>query len=682
MIQRPPLTRAVADGVDVINYSISGTRTNFLDPVEVAFLFATDAGVFVAASAGNSGPGASTVAHPSPWITTVAAGTHDRYFEGSVVLGDGAEYFGASLQDTGTDVLDIVYAGDHPADGATADRAALCDVGTLDSVAVAGKMVVCDRGDFARVTKSATVAAAGGVAMIHANTDGGATDIAPDLHSVPTVHVVAADGNAIKAYIAANGGVGTAYLTPGEQVVQGGGDVAGFSSRGPLLASTDLLKPDIMAPGVDIIAATSPIGSGGENYASLQGTSMSSPHIAGLAAVVKSAHPDWSPAMIKSALMTTSYDSDISPFAEGSGYVRPNSAIDPGLVYDAGWDDYIDFLCGNGSLSCGARGIDTSDLNQPNITIGELAGSQTVTRTVTSVSGVNHTYVADVVAPPGVDVVVEPAELTLSKGESATYSVTFTAADDVVPDVYAFGTLTWNHGPHSVASVLTVRPLAVAAPAQVNGSGTDGSLSYDLAFGYNGDFTAAPHGLVAADTFTNVLIDDPFNDFGTALNTCDFSNFPTSISGCQGIDWYDITVPAGTALTRFSLFDEYTDGADDLDLNVYSPGWSVVGGSGSGTSAENVDLLFPAPGVYHVAVHAWQSDGPDTEYTLFGWSFSATPGSTNMTVTAPSTAVIGDSATIGVDWAGLDVGTKYLGAVSYSDASGIVGITLVGIDTD
>jgi hypothetical protein len=141
-------------------------------------------------------------------------------------------------------------------------------------------------------------------------------------------------------------------------------------------------------------------------------------------------------------------------------------------------------------------------------------------------------------------------------------------------------------------------------------------------------------------------------------------------------------VPAGSAYARFSLFDAYTDGNDDLDLYVYYPTGAFAGGSGSGTSAEQVDVPFPMAGDYYVFVHGWETDGPDANYTLFSWAFSATPGSSNMALTAPSAATLGATETITVDWFGLDAGTKYLGAVSHSDASGLLGLTLVGIDTD
>jgi hypothetical protein len=177
------IDQSVLDGVDVINFSISGTRTNFLDPVEVAFLFAADAGVFVAASAGNNGPDAETVAHPSPWITTVAAGTHDRLFEADVILGDGSSYTGASIQEDGTGSLDLVYSANVGLAGADPNEVRLCYPGTLDPAMVDGKMVLCDRGVIARVAKSQAVAEAGGSAMILANTGPGSLNA--DLHYVP-----------------------------------------------------------------------------------------------------------------------------------------------------------------------------------------------------------------------------------------------------------------------------------------------------------------------------------------------------------------------------------------------------------------------------------------------------------------------------------------------------------------
>ena len=167
------IDQAVADGVDVINYSISGTSTNFRDPAEIAFMYAAQTGIFVAASAGNSGPTTATVAHPSPWITTVAAGTHNRNGSGSVTLGNGVTYSGASVATpVSAPLVDSTAAG---LPGADPTQLALCYGATdgavvLDPAKVAGKIVVCQRGVTARVNKSLAVQQAGGVGMILFNT--------------------------------------------------------------------------------------------------------------------------------------------------------------------------------------------------------------------------------------------------------------------------------------------------------------------------------------------------------------------------------------------------------------------------------------------------------------------------------------------------------------------------------
>ena len=666
------IDQSVADGVDVINYSVSGSQTNFLDAVEVAFLFAADAGVFVATSAGNSGPTPATVAHNSPWLTTVAAGTHDRYYAGMVYLEDGTDYSGASIDTRGAGPADLVYSADVGLAGEDPNEARLCYPGTLDPAMVSGKIVVCDRGIIARVDKSLAVMMADGIGMVLANVT--PSSINADLHYVPTVHVDHVAGAAIRAYAQTAGA--TATLTGGEFQEAEAPEVASFSSRGPSLASGDLLKPDIMAPGVDVLAAVAPPGNNGRSFDFYSGTSMSSPHIAGLAALIMDAHPDWSPMMVKSALMTTAStltneNNPIpgDPFGYGSGQVAPNSAVDPGLVYDAGWVDWLGFLCGTGQLQasyCPAIGIDPSDLNYPSISIGALAGEQTVTRTVTNV-GPTGNYHVSVDAPAGVDVTVDPIALTLAAGESASYMVTLKANSSAVFDDWTFGSLTWSYGPHNVTSPISINPVAIAVPAELHSAGIEGSLSFDVTFGYTGVYTAAPHGLEPALMTAGNVPDDPGDSFA-----------PFG----PGTTLHYINVPAGSAYARFSLFDDYTDGNDDLDLYVYYPSGAFAGGSGSGTSAEQVDVAFPMSGDYYVFVHGWGTDGPDANYTLFSWAIPAAPGSSNMTVTAPTSATLGATETITVDWTGLDAGTKYLGAVSHSDASGLLDLTLIAVDTD
>ena len=662
------IDQAVADGVDVINYSISGSTTSMNTAVAISFLYAADAGVFVAASAGNEGDGASTVAHNYPWATTVAAGTHDRYYAGTVTLGNGGVYNGASIDARGAGPADLVYAGDA--------GDALCAIGSLDPALVDGKIVVCDRGTYARVDKSYAVMEAGGIGMILANTE--VDSINADLHYVPTVHVDEIAGAAIRAY--AQTADATATLTGGILEQAEAPEVAAFSSRGPALAGAgDLLKPDIMAPGVDILAAVAPPGNNGRNFDFYSGTSMSSPHIAGIAALIMQAHPDWSPMMVKSALMTTAStttneDNPIEGgyFDYGAGEVVPNSADEPGLVYDAGWNDWLAFLCGTsnavGPNTCATLeyygySTDPSDLNYPSISIGALAGSQTVVRTVTNV-GDPGTYNVLVDAPAGIDVTVDPASIDLGKGQSASYTVTFTGNADVVANAWTFGSLTWNDGLHNVTSPIAIYPVALAAPASVSGTGDP--ISYDVTFGYSGPFTATARGLVPAAITSGTVADDP-TDGACSLSTPNAVLTP-------------VVVPAGTTYARFSLFDAdvAVPGSTDLDLCVFNSAEKLVGLSGSGTSAEEVNLLDPPADTYTVVVQGWGVDGT-SPFKLHTWLLG-TADAGNMTVSAPASATVGGTGTIDLTFNGLAAGTKYLGSVAYSGAAGMPDPTIVRVD--
>ena len=670
------IDQAVADGVDVINYSISGTRTVFMDPAEIAFLFAADAGVFVAASAGNNGPDASTVAHPSPWITTVAASTHDRYYEAYVSLGNGDTYYGASVNTTGAGPADLVYSADVGLVYADPEEARLCYPGTLDPDLVKDKIVLCDRGTIARVSKSYAVDMADGIGTILANVS--PSSLNGDLHSVPTVHVDCGDGAVIRDYIASAGeamAMPTAQIFPSYTAPTQAPLIATFSSRGPLLAGAgDILKPDVSAPGVDILAAVAPPGNVGKDFDLYSGTSMSSPHVAGLAALLMDMHPDWSPMMVKSALMTTGFDllSGADPFAQGAGHVAPNSAADPGLVYDSGWMDWLGFLCSTGELQasyCPYIEIDPSDLNLASIAIGALPGAQTVERTVTNVGDENETYTFSY-SLPGVDVVANPDPISVDPGHTESYELTFTV-NGAALNTYTSGFVIWTgNKEHIVRSPVTVRPVQLAVPAEVAGAGSDGSLSFDVTFGYTGDYTVAAHGLVAAEMQTGNVVDDPADDINVALDTG------------VGITMHVVNIPENTAYARFSLFDAYTDGNDDLDLYIFDAAGNYMGGSGSGTSAEQVNIYSPVPGNYYVIVHGWGTDGPDANYTLFGWAVPAATGSSNMTISgAPISVVQGSTATITVDWLKL-YSPKYLGAISHSNADCLMDQTIIGVDTD
>jgi hypothetical protein len=675
---------AVADGVDVINYSIGGDATALNTADALAFLYAENAGVFVATSAGNSGPGASTIGNPAviPWVTTVGANTHNRVFSGSATLGNSAVYTGASITkgSAGLSLVDSATVGSE-----------LCYPGMLDVTKVAGKIVLCKRGDIARVDKGLAVAMAGGAGLILYNEASGMATIA-DLHSVPAVHVTNAAGLLIKAYITSEGSSATAQLSGGSAAATQGKVMAAFSSRGPNGGSADILKPDVTAPGVNILAAYTPkamMGAKGQLFTPMSGTSMSSPHVAGIGAMLKQLHPDWTPAMIKSALMTTATQdvfkengtTAADAFDMGAGHIAPNTALDPGLVFPAGFYDYLAFLCGASDAvspaNCAALksmgySHDPSELNLASIAIGDLAGQETVARTVVNVGTTTASYAATVQAS-GLQVTVNPSTLNLAPGQKGSFTVTFTRTTAAL-DQYAFGAVTWSDGAHNVRMPFAVKPVKLAAPAAVAGSGVAGSLSYNMTFGYTGTFAAQPWGLAAALKVPGNVVDDPANDVNTALG-----------SGVGITDHY-LQLPSGAAFARFSLFDADTDGDDDLDLYVWGPynfstgQWPFVGSSGSYTSAEQVHVDNPAGGIYVVTVHGWGTDGADANYTLFSWAVG--PGAYgNMTVSAPSAATTGGTCSVQANWEGLAPDNRYLGAVSYFDGSSTYDKTIVSIST-
>ena len=378
----------------------------------------------------------------------------------------------------------------------------------LDPAKVAGKIVVCDRGVSARINKSLAVQQAGGAGMILVNTS--LNSINADLHFVPTVHLQSTDRAAVKAYAATANP--TATINASTIIYNAQAPfTAAFSSRGPLLAGNgDVLKPDLMAPGQDVLAAVAPPGNNGRSFDIYSGTSMSSPHVAGLAALMKEKYPSWSPMMIKSALMTTAYDvldggtpapntNPVLIFRQGAGHVQPNSALNPGLVYDSGFNDWLALICATQpqglDATCNALwnagySKDASNLNQASIAIGDLAGLQTVKRKLTNVSSTSVTVASSVTGMAGFTVSVSPPSLTLAPGETKEFTVNFLRTSAAL-NAYTGGQLTWTGGRNPVRSPIVVRPVALAAPTQVSGS-------YSVTFGYDGPFTATPRGLIPA----------------------------------------------------------------------------------------------------------------------------------------------------------------------------------------
>ena len=692
---------AVADGVDVINYSISGAQTNYLDPVEVAFFNAAAAGVFVAASAGNAGP-ANTVAHMSPWLTTVAASTHDRFTQANVTLGWGATFIGPSYQSTGVPSTPLILsenAGVQPVASLSAadqtalrrcynasDRATLggSSLAALDPSKVAGKIVVCIRGGNVLINKGDAVKTAGGAAMIIQNTPATADTTVLQPYVVPTVHLTAAMSTTVLPYAATAGA--TAAFSPAAQASGVVAPVmASFSSRGPSLADANILKPDITAPGVDVIAAFVADDStqqavhdaivngarAGTAATSLQGTSMSSPHIAGIAALMKQLHPTWSPAAIKSALMTVAGDvklpdgtPDLARFGYGSGHVNPSGAADPGLVYDAGPVDYLRFLCGVGSLAsnddvCLAYGsVAPWNLNLASLTAANVLGKITLTRTVTNVGKATSTYNGSATIP-GWSASFVPSSFTLAPGASASYNLNLTRTSAAV-GTWTFGNVVWSDGLHQVRSPLSLKASLFTSPASIEDTRAAGAKVFTVATGYDGSLAVTPTGLVRA-TVSNGSV---------ATNAVQSFNF---------------TVPVGAALARFQLFNSDTQGgaASDLDLEVHAGAGCtgpLVGSSGSGTSDERVDLSAPAAGTYSACVIGYAPAGGSATFAMSSWIVGPPVGTQTLRAAGASRVFLGGTASVAASW-NVARGSRYLGTLQFKDGVGTpLGTTILSVD--
>jgi subtilisin family serine protease len=667
---------AVADGVDVINYSISGSSNFIVTPDELAFANAAAAGVFVSTSAGNSGPTASTVAHNAPWEITVAASTHDRGANKTVTLGDGQTYPGLGYG-PGVGPATLIDSVNAAKAGATAVAAELCYSSTwpggpgLDPAKVAGKIVLCKRGTNDRVDKSKAVSEAGGVGMILFDADAGQSPTA-DFHSVPSIHVNSVNGTAIKTY-ADTAASPTATISAMDSSPVEAPAMGGFSSTGPAIAGGgDLLKPDITAPGVSVIAAVAPPGNQGLSFNAYDGTSMAAPHITGIAALILQKHPTWSPMWVKSALMTgaTTLDNRGNPIQRGSGaatpldygagHVRPAPAFDPGLVYDNGPADWVAYACAIGQWQliggdCSTvPSIDPSDFNSPSISIGGLPGSQTVTRTVTNAAGYASHYTAQVEAPAGTTVQLSTSAVHMLPGRSLTYSVKITRTTAPL-NQWTFGSITWTDDKgHSVRIPIAVKPVVGAVPAQVTGNGTSGSKKITVQPGYTGTLTAAVSGLVPAHVDT------------------------TAPTAKKAVAVVPVTIPAGTTYARFATYDADYAANTDIDL-VVKRGTATVGSSGGSTAEESVNLNNPTPGAYTVEVTYFDGAGATLAMKLNSFALSAAAAG-NMTVSPTSTSVTsGTPVDVTATWSGLQANTRYLGAVTFGDGTATFGRTLVNV---
>ncbi|HMJ76866.1 MAG TPA: S8 family serine peptidase, partial [Iamia sp.] len=411
---------SILDGVDVLNYSISGGTTPFTDSTELAFLDAYAAGVYVSSSAGNEGPGPSTANHLAPWITSVAASTQLREFGSDLTLTAGEDTFEAAGVSIGSGVAaetPVVLAEDVPGydDPTCAEEPPEDD--TFD-----GLIVGCARGNpVGRVASGYTVYQGGGEGMVLYNVTPGST--MTDNHWLPVVHLPADTG--FEEFVAAHEDA-TGTFTAGISRDGLGDVVADFSSRGP---AGDFLKPDVTAPGVQILAGATPTpesiveGPPGEYFQAIAGTSMSSPHVAGAGVLMLAANPDWTPGQVRSALMTTATtdlvkedeETPADPFDIGAGRIDLDAAVDPGLTMDETARRF---------LTLSASPTEGIDLNIPSVNAPTLPGEITTTRTFTNVGDSTATYAVSTTAGEGSSITVSPNRFTVAPGASKAIEIT------------------------------------------------------------------------------------------------------------------------------------------------------------------------------------------------------------------------------------------------------------------
>ncbi|KAL9228696.1 hypothetical protein vseg_004248 [Gypsophila vaccaria] len=465
---------AVADGVDLITISIGGQARNFdIDVIAIGAFHAMAKGVLTLQSAGNNG-GRGTVGSVAPWVFTVAASTIDRRFIGKVIL-DNGKTLAANVINTFKlkGEYPLVY-GKHLTKHCDEFDAQTCFEGCLAKSLVKGKIAVCqDTEPFQ------TVMDAGAIGVLSISTEDDVAYVLP----LPATPLNYTSFEAVQSYL-------NSTKTPKANILRSEAIndtnapiVADFSSQGPNLIASDILKPDISAPGVEILAAFSPLGSISQydsrsvTYNVLSGTSMACPHVAGAAAYVKSVHPDWSPAAVKSALMTTADEmspskNEVAEFSYGSGHLNPSKATNPGLIYEVTENNYITFLCnlgydqqrlglvtGNKTIICPKPDQSVKDVNYPSLSTkvdAKKPFTVNFTRTLTNVGTSNSTYNAKVISGSKLTVTIQPTSLLFkSLKDNKSFEVTVTGKG-IESGSFVSASLVWSDGIHSVRSPILI----------------------------------------------------------------------------------------------------------------------------------------------------------------------------------------------------------------------------------
>lgn len=666
---------AVMDGVDVINHSIGGgAQDPWDDAGALAFLNALEAGVFVTNSAGNSGPDPDTVGSPAnaPWLIAVAASTTNRSFISEITLdGPGdtpADLWGISVTE-GVEGYNLVNAEGVP--DVEGDDSGLClnpyPEGTFEPT----DAVLCTRGQVARVLRGDNVAAGGAGAVVLRNPS--LNSLNTDNYVIPAVHVDHEVGDAIATYVNDHPGQVTITFTAGvatfaDEDPRVVADLTtAFSSRGPNGPVPEVIKPDLTAPGVQIMAGNSPqcydpvdqaCGRPGELFQAIAGTSMSSPHAAGAAGLLKAVHPDWTPDMIRSAMMTNAHieslwkedgETPADVFDVGAGRLALETATDPGLVFKESADNYMD----------GAD--DPASLNLPSFGFGEIAGVGVISREVTSLVGAETTWTVSVDAPENVDITLSPDPITVPANGTASFQVSVDATE--ADEGWHFGRVTLTHGPHSATMPVAFNNVP-AVWSNVGSIMTQWDASralFTLESGVNEDpFVIGAYGLVEpTEVVGGPLEQDPDQEAETDFLGEGFETF--EFTATEDTLWLlaQTTESEVADLDVYLAYDANSDGEFTFD--------EVIDSSTSPDAQEEVSVQMPEPGDYVVGVQAWAGEGA---YTFRSVVLTTGDASDSLILQdAPDSISAAETYEMQLAWdADIDAGDEYFGLVTMGNA--------------
>jgi subtilisin family serine protease len=630
------IDQATADAVDVINFSIGGSsRDAWSDSNGQAFLGARDAGIFASVAAGNDGPSASTMGSPAnaPWVTAVAATTHNRKFVNhlSGMSGGPADMTGAGVT-SGYGPAKVVYAGDYGYPTCGAGPALPTGESTINPFPPGtfnGEIVLCDRGTYGRVAKGNNVKAGGAGGYVLANDQPSGDSLVGDAFALPGVAITYKDGLAVKAWLA-TAGTHTASISGAalDLSAANGDQMASFSSRGPDKTHPDVLKPDVAAPGVDILAAINgPATVGDPEYGILSGTSMAAPHMAGAAALVTALHSTWTPAEIQSAIMTTAKTSVTEggkasgPFDRGAGRVDLTKASLAGLVMNETAANYL--------AADPAAGGDPTTLNIPSLANSACEATCSWKRTVTGALGTSATWKVTTAKPKGMGLTVAPSTFTLAPGGKQELTITADVSKLGVGQ-WAAAEITLGAGSAAPAAHLPVEVfVGKAGSVSIVTNGTNGSQTVQISSPVAiKSFQSRVWGLTKGTVTHLQMTQDsapllPYDSVNTQTILVDVPAGAKVLAAA-------ITEATSTDIDLYVGKDANNDGLASADEEVCKSATEAV--------LESCQVPNPAGGKYWVLVQNWATGQglDDIDVTI-----ATVPGTNNgnLTATGPGGAV-------------------------------------------